>query len=65
VAIAFALVSTLGSLGSLASPLIVGWISELSGKIAYGTLYLGVMLLLGAIVMLVCTRSAASLPASK
>lgn len=54
-ALAYATVSSLGSLGSLASPIVVGWIASATGSVFLGTLYLGGLMLLASITLLAAT----------
>jgi nitrate/nitrite transporter NarK len=55
-AIGFAAVSSIGSLGSLASPMIVGWIATRTGSVFMGTLYLGGMIFVATAMLLWHTR---------
>jgi MFS family permease len=55
-AIGFAAVSSIGSLGSLASPMIVGWIATRTGSVFMGTLYLGGMIFVATAMLLWQTR---------
>ncbi|MBR1216880.1 MFS transporter [Bradyrhizobium sp. U87765 SZCCT0131] len=56
-AIAFAGVSSLGSLGSLASPALVGWIATATGSVVNGTLYLGSVMLVAAACLIAATAT--------
>ena len=59
-AIGFAAVSSIGSLGSLASPMIVGWIATRTGSVFMGTLYLGGMIFVATAMLLWHTRKASA-----
>ena len=54
-AIGIAVVTTIGGLGSMASPLIVGWLADHSGGVAAGQRFYGAVLLAGAFAMLIAT----------
>jgi sugar phosphate permease len=58
-----AMVTTVGGLGSLVSPAIVGWLSTETGSLAIGQCYYGLVLILGVTMLLIGTRlSHASAP---
>jgi MFS family permease len=61
-AIGFAAVSSIGSLGSLASPMIVGWIASRTGSVFTGTLYLGGIILVATAMLLWQTHKPSSTP---
>jgi sugar phosphate permease len=51
-----AMVSTFGAIGSLFSPMLVGWIASRTGSLAAGQYYFAVVMLLGAIAV-ICIRT--------
>lgn len=63
-AVAFAAVSSIGSLGSLASPMIVGAIATHTGSVFMGTLYLGGTIFVASSLLLALTRSRSASPAA-
>jgi hypothetical protein len=47
-----ALISTLAGVGSLISPVIVGWLNEFTKTLAAGQYYLGALLMIGAVTVI-------------
>lgn len=57
-----AIVTTFGGISGFVSPIIVGWAATATGSLAAGQAYYGMLMLLGAVVLLNGTRPASAAP---